>query len=131
MAWHNVAEKVEEEVEKEPNFAEKRKKWIQNQKEGMQRNEKFVRTLKKQQGSVFSYKTESAEDTPKDQGCMSNITPFILMIGLGVHAVCEGMAVGAEGRSAKVLILSLAIILHKGAAAMSFGISLKNAFNDR
>jgi zinc transporter 1/2/3 len=53
------------------------------------------------------------------------------MIGLGLHAVFEGMALGAENRKSKVLIFALAIFLHKGAAGMSFGISLKQAFPDR
>ena len=53
------------------------------------------------------------------------------MIGLGLHAVFEGMAMGAEKRRAKTCIFALAILLHKGAAGMSFGISLKSAFPDR
>jgi len=37
------------------------------------------------------------EDTPKKKGCCScNMTPFILMIALSVHAMFEGLALGLE-----------------------------------
>ena len=77
------------------------------------------------------YESLLTEETKVEHTCCDNITPFILMIGLGLHAVFEGMAMGAENRKAKTLIFALAIFLHKGAAGMSFGISLQKAFADR
>ena len=59
------------------------------------------------------------------------MTPFVLMIGLGAHAIFEGIALGLNDEMEKVEILCLAIILHKGAAGMSLGISMAKVFPDR
>mmetsp|Transcript_14862 Transcript_14862/g.25310 ORF Transcript_14862/g.25310 Transcript_14862/m.25310 type:complete len:148 (-) Transcript_14862:59-502(-) len=56
------------------------------------------------------------------------MTPFILLIGLGTHSVFEGISVGLEQNVEKTEILALAIILHKGAAGMSLGISMGKTF---
>ena len=64
-------------------------------------------------------------------GCLENMTPFVLLIGLGVHAVFEGIAMGTETDSGKAAIFALAIFLHKGAAGMSLGISLAKTFPHR
>ena len=61
-------------------------------------------------------------------GCIKNMTPFILMIGLGVHAVFEGLALGLSSEFESTLIFGIAIILHKGAAGMSLGISMSKVF---
>jgi len=58
------------------------------------------------------------------------MTPFVLMIGLGVHSIFEGLAVGICDSVTDILILGLAIFLHKGAAAMSLGISMTKTFPD-
>jgi len=58
------------------------------------------------------------------------MTPFVLMIGLGIHAIFEGLAVGISDKVTDILILGLAIFLHKGAAAMSLGISMTKTFPD-
>ena len=54
--------------------------------------------------------------------------PFVLMIGLGIHSIFEGLAVGISDDLTDVLIMGLAIFLHKGAAAMSLGISMAKTF---
>lgn len=56
------------------------------------------------------------------------MTPFILMIGLGVHATFEGLSLGIEKDFDKVMIYAVAIVLHKGAAGMSLGISMSQTF---
>ena len=56
------------------------------------------------------------------------MTPFILIIGLGVHSVFEGLSLGIERGFDKVMIYAIAIVLHKGAAGMSLGISMNKAF---
>jgi zinc transporter ZupT len=56
------------------------------------------------------------------------MTPFILMIGLGIHSIFEGLAVGINDEMNNLYVFSLAIILHKGAAGMSLGISLSKTF---
>jgi zinc transporter 1/2/3 len=65
-----------------------------------------------------------AVDQPQKKNCMSNFTPFVLLIGLGTHAIFEGLALGIEPKPEKALIFAIAITLHKGAAGMSLGISM-------
>jgi zinc transporter 1/2/3 len=60
--------------------------------------------------------------------CKCNITPFILMIALSVHAVFEGIAVGIEAKSSVVYNLIMGIVIHKSAASVSLGISLSKSF---
>ena len=62
---------------------------------------------------------------------MENMTPYVLMIGLGAHAIFEGIALGMGKSVEKVLLLALAILMHKGAAGMSLGSSMAKAFPDR
>ena len=59
------------------------------------------------------------------------MTPFVLMIGLGMHSIFEGLAVGINGNANEVEIFALAIILHKGAAGMSLGISMAKTFPEK
>jgi zinc transporter 1/2/3 len=68
---------------------------------------------------------EAGKPKPK---WVEKMTPFILLIGLGTHALFEGLALGLEQDASKVEILALAIILHKGAAGMSLGISMFKTF---
>ena len=67
----------------------------------------------------------------KKPSCMSNMTPYVLMFGLGVHSLFEGIAVGMGKSMDKVAMLTLAIVMHKGAAGMSLGTSMAKAFPDR
>lgn len=62
--------------------------------------------------------------------CSCNITPFILMIALSVHALFEGIAVGIEPSATKVYSLIAGIVIHKSAASISLGISLSKSFPD-
>lgn len=62
--------------------------------------------------------------------CGGNFTPFVLLIGLGVHSVFEGLALGLEPKEDGAFLFGLAIALHKGAAGMSLGISMQRAFPD-
>lgn len=56
------------------------------------------------------------------------MTPLILLMGLGVHSIFEGLALGIEIDFGKVELYALAIVLHKGAAGMSLGISMAQTF---
>ena len=56
------------------------------------------------------------------------MTPFVLLIGLGTHAIFEGLALGLSSKSAEVLLFAIAILMHKGAAGMSLGISMAKTF---
>lgn len=59
------------------------------------------------------------------------MTPVIMMVGLGAHSLFEGISVGLGKDFETVGMMVLAIVLHKGAAAMSLGISFIKAFPDR
>ena len=60
------------------------------------------------------------------------MTPFILLIGLGTHALFEGMALGLAQGFKNVEIFGLAILIHKGPAGLALGVSMSKTFpNDR
>ena len=59
------------------------------------------------------------------------MTPFVLLIGLGVHATFEGIALGLTDDFKETALFALAIFLHKGAAGMSLGIAMGKAFPER
>ena len=58
------------------------------------------------------------------------MTPYVLMIALSVHSIFEGLALGLSHSLGNVLDMALAIIIHKGAAGSSLGISLVKTFPD-
>ena len=60
--------------------------------------------------------------------CCPNMTPFILMIALSVHSIFEGLALGLQSDMSSVLNMLIAILVHKGAASSSLGISLVKTF---
>ena len=59
------------------------------------------------------------------------MTPIVLMIGLSTHSIFEGIACGLESDLNNVILMVVAIILHKGAAGLSLGISMAKAFPNR
>ena len=59
------------------------------------------------------------------------MTPYVLLIGLGVHSLFEGIALGIKNEMREVLLLTIAIVMHKGAAGMALGTSMAKAFPDR
>jgi zinc transporter 1/2/3 len=52
------------------------------------------------------------------------------MIALSVHAIFEGLALGLSDTYSQTLNIVIAILIHKGAASSSLGISLVKAFPD-
>jgi len=58
------------------------------------------------------------------------MTPYVLMIGLGVHSLFEGIALGLGNDMDSVLLLTIAIVMHKAAEGMVMGTSLVKAFPD-
>ena len=58
------------------------------------------------------------------------MTPFILMIALSVHSIFEGLALGLQTTEKDVMNMVIAILIHKGAAGSSLGISLVKTFPD-
>lgn len=55
----------------------------------------------------------------------------MLLIGLGVHSIFEGIALGVEDKDSAAFFMALAIFIHKGFAGMSLAISLMKAFPTR
>lgn len=53
--------------------------------------------------------------------------PFILMVVLSVHSLIAGAALGLEGSVFASFALLIAILAHKGSAALALGVSLKMA----
>lgn len=60
----------------------------------------------------------------KKPSCLENMTPFILLIGLGTHSIFEGLALGLTKNLRDLFMFVVAVCLHKGAAGMSLGISM-------
>ena len=56
------------------------------------------------------------------------MTPFILMIALSVHSIFEGLACGLTKQEGDLINIVIAILVHKGAAGCSLGISLVKTF---
>ena len=50
------------------------------------------------------------------------------MIALSVHSIFEGLALGLQLNEAQVINIVIAILVHKGAAGSSLGISLVKTF---
>ena len=69
-------------------------------------------------------------EAKKSSSCCPNMTPFILMIALSVHSIFEGLALGLAQDEASVINMLIAILIHKGAAGSSLGISLVKTFPD-
>lgn len=70
------------------------------------------------------------EDARKSTSCCPNMTPFVLMIALSVHSIFEGLALGLQKDMNNVISMLVAILVHKGAASSSLGISLVKTFPD-
>ena len=69
-----------------------------------------------------------AKQQKKKGSICDNLTPLVLLIGLGSHSIFEGLALGISDDYDQVAFFAIAIILHKGAAGMSLGISMQRAF---
>ncbi|CAI2373214.1 unnamed protein product [Moneuplotes crassus] len=74
--------------------------------------------------------TKADIEQPQEKGCVSSLTPVVLMIALSTHAVFEGIATGMVDDSHDIWTYIIAILLHKWAAAMSLGISMNKNFKD-
>ena len=85
-------------------------------------------------GSVLELRNGKPDPTKHEHeeknGCCSNMTPFILMIALSVHSIFEGLALGLQSDMGSVVNMLIAILVHKGAASSSLGISLVKTFPD-
>ena len=71
---------------------------------------------------------EHNEVKPRFCSCCANMTPFVLMIALSVHAIFEGLALGLSVEFKDTLNIVIAIVIHKAAASCALGISLVKTF---
>jgi zinc transporter 1/2/3 len=53
--------------------------------------------------------------------------PLVLLVVLSVHSVILGLALGAQAAVAGAMVVFLAVIAHKGAAAFALGVSYQRA----
>jgi len=56
-----------------------------------------------------------------------DLTPVVLMIALSVHAIFEGIALGLLSGLSETLNLTLSIVIHKFAEAMSISIAMQKS----
>lgn len=52
--------------------------------------------------------------------------PFVLLIGLMVHAMAEGIALGVQNSQDSVAILAIGILMHKGAESVTLAVKNLN-----
>lgn len=55
------------------------------------------------------------------------LTPFILQIAIGIHAVFEGLSVGLSETTGDALALTAAVICHKWAEGLTLGLAFADA----
>ena len=56
-----------------------------------------------------------------------NMTPFILMVALSVHAIFEGIALGLLPGIRESMNLMISIVIHKFAEGMSISIAMQKS----
>ena len=56
-----------------------------------------------------------------------NMTPFILMVALSVHAIFEGIALGLLPGIRESMNLIISIVIHKFAEGMSISIAMQKS----
>ena len=64
------------------------------------------------------------------RSCMQAITPFVLMLALGVHSMFEGIALGLMTSTNQAVNLMISIIIHKVAETISISIALNKSFKE-
>ncbi len=52
------------------------------------------------------------------------MTPYLLQIAIGIHAVFEGLAIGIEKETTVVLGIALAVCFHKWAEGLTLVINI-------
>ncbi len=57
----------------------------------------------------------------------SNITTYLLILALSIHAFFEGIALGLQTKMSDIIYMVLAIALHKWVEALSIGINLRKS----
>jgi len=83
-------------------------------------------------GDVVNFQLYDEKKNKKSKccSCCMNLTPFVLMIALSVHALFEGLALGLCPTFRDTFNIVIAIVIHKAAAASSLGIALVKTFDE-
>ena len=89
---------------------------------------KFVNEDPSANLSVLNKDTSENEEDEGKKSCCPNMSPYLLMLALSVHSVFEGLALGLAKTETSCMNMTIAILAHKGTAALSLGISLVKAF---
>lgn len=94
--------------------------------------------MKKIYSEIFEYTRPSIDEKEKllkkeEMKMLSkeNITSFLLLLALSVHAFFEGIALGLLDDDKEIFYILLAIAFHKWVEALSIGISLNKANLDK
>ena len=82
------------------------------------------------EGDRYNKKHNIKKTKSKETTCCPNMTPYILLMALSVHSLFEGLATGLQKSEAQLINIVIAILVHKGAAGCSLGISLVKTFPD-
>lgn len=90
---------------------------------------RMSQAVRSNEGSDEEEHLVKANDSPEAQ--QWSFTPLVLMIGLSVHSLFEGIATGLVETQSGIWTLAIAIFLHKWAEAMALGISFAKNFQDR
>lgn len=56
-----------------------------------------------------------------------SLYPYVLLLVLSVHSVIAGMTLGLEGTLTASIIIAIALVAHKGAAAFALGVGLRTS----
>ena len=74
----------------------------------------------------------SQQSKSKRSSSIANkLTPYILLIALGLHSFFEGLALGLGDTIGRTLVMLGAILVHKWAESLSLGISFVRAKTDK
>jgi len=97
-------------------------------------------SCKKNLGSSNSYSINDLNENNKKENLLpdtrrerkkTNITSFLLILALSIHACFEGIALGLQESRRELFYMLLAISMHKWVEALSIGINLSKALIDK
>ena len=81
--------------------------------------------------SVADQSSQQNKSKSNAKSITSKLTPYILLIALGLHSFFEGLALGLGDTIGRTLVMLGAILVHKWAESLSLGISFVRARTDK
>ncbi|CAD8074773.1 unnamed protein product [Paramecium primaurelia] len=70
---------------------------------------------------------EIQKKTKNKKAKSSNLTPYLLQLAVGIHAIFEGLAIGIESNLSRCIGIALAVFCHKWAEGLTLGLTFKKA----